>query len=129
MCSDAYSNFGNLENAAVLCTRGNNVNVCSVSNYRAEKKYFYVVARNFCLALLGYCLAKHTKTFFTSASVSCVNFPSLHVTLIQGDSGGPLMAVNNEVWELYGATSFSALLCWAGAPAGFADVRGLSCLK
>ena len=28
------------------------------SNYRAEKKYVYVVAGNFCLALPGCCLAK-----------------------------------------------------------------------
>ena len=75
-------------------------------------------------------LSKTYKDFFPSVSVSCVNFPSLvHFTLIQGDSGGPLVAVNNGVWELYGATSFSALLCWAGAPAGFADVRGSSCMK
>ena len=31
--------------------------------YRAAKKSLYVVARNFCLALPGCCLAKHTKTF------------------------------------------------------------------
>ena len=51
---------------------------------------------------------------------------TLHTFLIvQGDSGGPLMALNSGVWELYGTTSFTDILCWAGQPAGFGDVYGM----
>ena len=41
-------------------------NCKNTKNISAEKKSVYMVAINFCLALPGCCLAKHTKTFLSS---------------------------------------------------------------